>query len=139
MRQSRLKTRRPQTAYSTPGTAQIEVQAEAAGEPLVVLRRRRQVLPQRSHRKQDRGNGEPPTTGTFLDLEAYTIAEFCATHRISRSTYYVLKARSQQPDETFVLDRIIITRESAAAWRRKRTAASRRTKSRRAAALSAAE
>jgi hypothetical protein len=63
---------------------------------------------------------------TFLDLDAYTIAQFCARHGISRATYYVLKKRRLQPDETHVLDRIIITRESAAAWRRKRTAASRK-------------
>jgi hypothetical protein len=64
---------------------------------------------------------------TALDLvDAYTIAEFCKAHRISRSTYYVLKNRGLGPDETHLLDRIIITKESAAAWRRKRTAASKR-------------
>jgi hypothetical protein len=62
----------------------------------------------------------------FLDLDAYTIPEFCRQHRISRSTYYVLKKRGEQPDETYVLDRVIVTKESAAVWRRKRTAASKR-------------
>jgi hypothetical protein len=57
---------------------------------------------------------------------AFTIAEFCTAHRISRATYYNLKQRGQAPDEARVLGRIIITKESAAAWRRKRTAASRR-------------
>jgi hypothetical protein len=71
-------------------------------------------------------NIEPIPQKTFLDLDAYTIAQFCERHGISRATYYVLKKRGLQPDETHVLDRIIITRESAAAWRRKRTAESRR-------------
>jgi hypothetical protein len=65
----------------------------------------------------------PPKS--FLDLDAFTIVQFCERHGISRSTYYVLKARGLQPQETHILDRIIVTRESAAAWRRKRTAASR--------------
>jgi hypothetical protein len=61
----------------------------------------------------------PPT------LDAFTIPEFCTAHRISRAHYYVLKARGLGPDEAELLGRIIITREAAAAWRRKRTAAGR--------------
>jgi hypothetical protein len=60
-----------------------------------------------------------------LERDAYTIAQFCARHGISRSTYYVLKKNDEQPDETYILDRIIITKESAAAWRRKRAAKSK--------------
>jgi hypothetical protein len=58
-------------------------------------------------------------------LDAYTVREFCTAHRISRSHYYVLKARGLGPDEAELLGRIIITKEAAAAWRRKRTAAGR--------------
>jgi hypothetical protein len=74
------------------------------------------------------GARAPPAA--FLHLhEAFTIAEFCIAHRISRATYYVLKKRGEQPEETHILDRIIITQESASAWRRQRTAASRRRRS----------
>lgn len=79
--------------------------------------------------------GRKQFTATILTLDAYSIEQFCKQHAISRATYYVLKKRGLQPDETHVLDRIIITKESAAAWRRKRTAA---TKRRRAQSLEAA-
>src|SRR5262249_56733014 len=58
-----------------------------------------------------------------VKIEAFTVAEFCAAHRISRATYYNLKKKTQGPAEAHVLGRIIITRESAAAWRQARTAA----------------
>jgi hypothetical protein len=58
-------------------------------------------------------------------LDAFTIPEFCAAHRISRAHYYVLRARGLGPDEAELLGRVIITKEAAAAWRRKRTAAGR--------------
>src|SRR5262245_5143567 len=61
-------------------------------------------------------------------LDALTIVQFCASHGISRTTYYNLKKLGLQPDELQVFDRIIITRESAAAWRRKRTAATKRAR-----------
>jgi hypothetical protein len=75
----------------------------------------------------------PEITGRKLELDAYGIVEFCRQHGISRATYYVLKKRGLQPDETYVLDRILITKESAAKWRKERTAASKqrtRTRSR---------
>jgi hypothetical protein len=56
----------------------------------------------------------PPT-------HAFTVAEFCDAHRISRSQYYKLKKKKLGPAETKALDKIIITAESAAAWRRKHT------------------
>ena len=58
-------------------------------------------------------------------LEAYTIREFCVAHRISRATYYNLKNKNKGPAEAHLLGRVIITRESAAAWRQARTAAGR--------------
>jgi hypothetical protein len=57
---------------------------------------------------------------------AFTIQEFCDAHGISRALYYELKKLNQAPVETRVLDKILITTESAAAWRRHRTAASRK-------------
>jgi hypothetical protein len=53
---------------------------------------------------------------------AFTIQEFCDAHRLSRSKYYELKKLGLAPAETRVLDKIIITFESAAAWRRRHTA-----------------
>jgi hypothetical protein len=66
----------------------------------------------KKRKKRDRG---PPT-------HAFSIGEFCDAHRISRAQYYKLKARGLAPAETRVLDKVIITSESAAAWRRKHTA-----------------
>ena len=60
-----------------------------------------------------------------LKIEAFTVAEFCAAHRISRTTYYNLKNKNKGPAEAHILGRIIITRESAAAWRQARTATRR--------------
>jgi hypothetical protein len=62
---------------------------------------------------------------TKVKIEAFTIAEFCAAHRISRATYYNLKKKNQGPAEAHVLGRIIVTRESAAAWRQACMAARR--------------
>jgi hypothetical protein len=54
---------------------------------------------------------------------AFTIAEFCEAHRISRATYYNLKAAGQGPIEMAVGARRIISDESAEDWRRQREAA----------------
>jgi hypothetical protein len=56
---------------------------------------------------------------------AFTVQEFCDAHRISRSQYYELKKLGRGPAETRALDKIIITQESAAAWRRKHTTPAR--------------
>lgn len=77
-------------------------------------------------RRRDSAPARYAAAANALDLDAYTIAQFCARHNISRATYYVLKKRDLQPAETRVLDRIIISKESAAAWRKKRAAESRR-------------
>jgi hypothetical protein len=51
---------------------------------------------------------------------AFTIQEFCDAHRISRSRYFELKKLGLGPAEKRVLNnKIIITQEAAAAWRRK--------------------
>jgi len=67
-----------------------------------------------------RGNPNQPRAPPFLDRAAYTIAEFCAAHRFSRSHYYNLKRRGLGPDETRLGDRVLITVEAAIRWRRQR-------------------
>lgn len=57
---------------------------------------------------------------TLLERAAYTIREFCQARRISKSTYYNLRKQALGPDEARVRDRVIITMEAAARWRRAR-------------------
>jgi hypothetical protein len=75
-----------------------------------------EVVGDDKRKKRDRGS---PTV-------CYTIQEFCDHHRLSRSQYYRLRARRLGPAESRVLDKIFITAESAAKWRRKNTVANRR-------------
>jgi hypothetical protein len=49
---------------------------------------------------------------------AYTIAEFCAAHRISRSQLYELWHAGKGPRVKRVGARVLITIEAAADWRR---------------------
>jgi hypothetical protein len=71
----------------------------------------------------------PEVTGRKISAvarAAYTIAEFCDAHRISRAQYYVLKKLGQTPDEARASDKTIrITMEAAARWRRQREKAAR--------------
>jgi hypothetical protein len=50
---------------------------------------------------------------------AWDVSEFCVVSGVSRSTYYNLKRKGEGPRETHVGTKILITRESAAAWLRK--------------------
>ena len=62
--------------------------------------------------------------GEAAHLEAFSIDEFCARHGpISRAMYYKLKELGLGPREMKVGTRVLITAESAAAWRREREAA----------------
>jgi predicted DNA-binding transcriptional regulator AlpA len=54
---------------------------------------------------------------------ALSIQEFCATHGISRRTYYHLKEKGKGPREMQVGTRRLISLESAATWRRQMEAA----------------
>ena len=54
------------------------------------------------------------------ERDAYSIAEFCRRHGISSGTYYNLKADDKAPKEARARGRVLITRESAEAWRRAR-------------------
>jgi hypothetical protein len=60
----------------------------------------------------------------LLDRAAYTVAEFCAAHRISRSTFYNLRKRGLGPVEARIGARVLISMEAASRWRRARERAS---------------
>jgi hypothetical protein len=51
---------------------------------------------------------------------AYTIAEFCAAHRISEAMYFKLRNAGVGPRELRALGKVTITVEAAADWRRAR-------------------
>jgi len=51
--------------------------------------------------------------------DVFTIAEFCAVHHISRTTFYALKETGQGPRTFKVGRRVLITREAADDWRKK--------------------
>jgi hypothetical protein len=70
--------------------------------------------------KKDRKPGEwrnPPAQAA-----AFSIDEFCRAHRLSPSTYFKLKVDGIGPREMRVGSRVLISQESAAAWRREREA-----------------
>ena len=51
---------------------------------------------------------------------AFSIAEFCAAHHISRSYYFMIRRRGEGPREMKVGRRRLISVEAAADWRRER-------------------
>jgi hypothetical protein len=57
-----------------------------------------------------------------ITLECFTREEFCQAHRIGRTTYHELKKSGKGPVEMRIGSRILISRESAAAWRAARDA-----------------
>jgi predicted DNA-binding transcriptional regulator AlpA len=52
-------------------------------------------------------------------FDAYSVNEFCDSHRISRAYFYRLKKRGQAPQTMKVGSRTLISREAAARWRLK--------------------
>ena len=56
------------------------------------------------------------------DKSAFTVAEFCTAHGISRSLYYELKRAGLGPVEMRLRNRRAISVEAAAAWRKAREA-----------------
>ena len=68
----------------------------------------------------------PEVTGRKINAadadhtDAYSIAEFCARHRISPQLYYELKPQGLMPVTFRLGTRVLISREAAAAWRRAR-------------------
>ena len=58
---------------------------------------------------------------------AFSVGEFCEAHRISRAHFYNLRKLGLGPDEARAGDRVIITVEAAARWRKQRTAAGKQS------------
>jgi predicted DNA-binding transcriptional regulator AlpA len=54
-----------------------------------------------------------------MSVEVLTVDEFCLAHRICRATFYNLQKQSQAPAIMRVGSRVLISRESAAEWRRR--------------------
>jgi hypothetical protein len=72
--------------------------------------------------------------------DAHTIPSFCVSNRISESLYYKLKRQGKGAREIEVGDRILITEEAEADWRREReaeTTAKRKAKAKAASRQSA--
>lgn len=53
---------------------------------------------------------------------AFTISTFCTAHHLSESFYHKLKQQGRGPKEMHVGARVLISFESAAAWRAEREA-----------------
>jgi hypothetical protein len=71
--------------------------------------------PPNSFGDQPNSTGPPKSTE---DRDAYSIEEFCLRHGISHGTYYNLKALGLGPREGRAMTRVLISRESAADWRK---------------------
>jgi predicted DNA-binding transcriptional regulator AlpA len=52
------------------------------------------------------------------EFEAYSVDRFCASHNISRATFYNLMRAGQAPRTMKVGTRTLISREASADWRR---------------------
>lgn len=52
---------------------------------------------------------------------AFSVAQFCEAHGISRGLFYRLLKLGDGPDVMKVGDRLLISTEAAEAWRRKMT------------------
>ena len=61
------------------------------------------------------------------DKDAYSVNEFCLRHGISRATLYNLWTIGEGPRRMIVGGRVMISRESADAWRRQRETAAERS------------
>jgi len=53
----------------------------------------------------------------------FTIKEFCEAHKISQAFYYIMKNEGWGPREMHAGQRVLISNEAAAEWRRAREAA----------------
>lgn len=56
-------------------------------------------------------------------MQAYSVAEFCAAHGISRATFYNLLKRGLGPRIMKLGSRTLISTEAAAEWRQRMEAA----------------
>ncbi len=55
--------------------------------------------------------------GRDVDLDAYSIEEFCRRNSISRGTFYNMREAGSGPREKRAMGRVLITKESAQEWR----------------------
>jgi hypothetical protein len=67
-------------------------------------------------------NTASPTTTTpppspQIDLDSYSIDEFCRRNSICRGTYYNMKGAGTAPRETRAMGRVLISKEAAHEWR----------------------
>jgi predicted DNA-binding transcriptional regulator AlpA len=53
-----------------------------------------------------------------MDKFAFSVAEFCGTHNISRAMFYTLLKAGTGPKTMKVGTRTLVSREAAAEWRR---------------------
>jgi len=68
--------------------------------------------------------GKITSSGT-TDLDAFSIEAFCTRHSISIPQYYKMRKLGLTPVEFRVGTRVLVSKESAAAWRRAREEATR--------------
>jgi predicted DNA-binding transcriptional regulator AlpA len=61
------------------------------------------------------------------DVDCYSVVEFCRRHGISRPHFYRLRRLGLTPPELRLGTRLLISRESAEAWRRERSQPRRRS------------
>ena len=62
-------------------------------------------------------------TDEVVEADAYSIPEFCRRHRFSPAKYFKIAAAGEGPRVMRVGKRVLISKESAAEWRRSREAA----------------
>ena len=67
---------------------------------------------------------KPMRRNAVIEPDAYSVEEFCARHRISTQLFYKQKVQGLMPATFNVGKRVLISRESATDWRRKREKAS---------------
>jgi len=96
------------------------VAAHAAGR--VVLPSRAPRIRRSARRRAHRARAPPDDA----PADAYSIAQFCKRHAISQSFYFALQAAGLGPRTMKVGGRVLVSREAAAAWRRRRERAARR-------------
>jgi hypothetical protein len=58
-----------------------------------------------------------------MNEDAMGLGGFCSRHGISRASFYLLKKAGEAPRLMQVGNRVLISREAAAEWRREREAA----------------
>jgi hypothetical protein len=81
-----------------------------------------QVAPQPSPKKRRKRHPKPLNPSA----DAFSIKSFCEQHEISEALYFQLQADGVGPRIMRVGGRVLISREAAAQWRRKREAAAAR-------------